>query len=574
MSCFSCCFVLVAVTNNQAVVIVLMPSDRHPSHQRSSLLHLSWEALINETSLFLQYKDRRHARKLLHMWPEQDSAIIEAFRDSSSSESMSSPKCPTTMQTSCALRSYPEQCDVTTSPTAYVPSNVVLQLLHGRWHNHPPHWQGFCWYCIYRLVSGLGVLKSVFALHSMSSSDPASWRPPVSEKDIMMERGLMNGLVATAGLYGTPYPRLYQFFLQYLNLSSGLFVGLYVQTFRHLYLSLRSSHDSSPSYRKLRIFLLTYITIFFILGTLYIISDARVNQFIFIDDRNYPGGPIAFTTEQYSIPLNVLTNVSHILGTWFADALIVRSLFFSDWLLFKKWTLARPCHRSLPLFSLVLDTHFAFSYVCRFYRWVASSHWLIHMPLNGALGCSIALMIQVTRPKSSLWTSLDFSLPYFILSLALNVILPALLVFRICFLRLRMISLMGRHEGEKYISVSAIIVESATLVSVFSLLFLVTYALDYWIQVVWLQVMAMIQVRASFKNWSSTDRFFCLILKLIAPLLIIYQVARGCAWCPTSAAESNIISTVITLDPSSELELDRYVEEGTKREINSLFIGA
>ena len=108
--------------------------------------------------------------------------------------------------------------------------------------------------------------------------------------------------------------------------------------------------------------------------------------------------------------------------------------------------------------------------------------------------------MQISRPKSSLWSSLDFSLPYFVLSLTLNILLSALLVLRICFLRFRTVSLMGKHEGKKYLSISAFIMESALLDSVFSVLFLVTYVLDYWIQFVWLQVIAMIQVGAPFEH--------------------------------------------------------------------------
>ena len=95
----------------------------------------------------------------------------------------------------------------------------------------------------------------------------------------------------------------------------GVFVILYAQCFKLLYYG-RFRY-------KTNWFLLTYINIFFLLATLYIVSEAIANQLAFIDNRNYPGGPIFYANQQFSIPVNVMANATHILGTWAADALIV-----------------------------------------------------------------------------------------------------------------------------------------------------------------------------------------------------------------------------------------------------------
>ena len=48
-----------------------------------------------------------------------------------------------------------------------------------------------------------------------------------------------------------------------------------------------------------------------------------IAQYTFIDDRNFPGGPNAFAIDEFSIPLNLLGNVCAIIGTWFADSLLL-----------------------------------------------------------------------------------------------------------------------------------------------------------------------------------------------------------------------------------------------------------
>lgn len=70
--------------------------------------------------------------------------------------------------------------------------------------------------------------------------------------------------------------------------------------------------------------------------------DMRGSQIIFVDNRNFPGGPAAYTSTTYSEPINLMCTAACVIGGWLQDALLVW-LFCS---LFLQCTLA------------LLSTHF------------------------------------------------------------------------------------------------------------------------------------------------------------------------------------------------------------------------
>ncbi len=48
---------------------------------------------------------------------------------------------------------------------------------------------------------------------------------------------------------------------------------------------------------------------------------------MWIDDRNFPGGPIAFFTTQFSVPINTVGGAAFLLADFLADSALVRSYF-------------------------------------------------------------------------------------------------------------------------------------------------------------------------------------------------------------------------------------------------------
>ena len=107
---------------------------------------------------------------------------------------------------------------------------------------------------------------------------------------------------------------------------------------------------------------------------------------------------------------------------------------------------------------------------------------------------SICLLVQISQPSLSLWSSLNFSLPYFTLSLSLNVIVSIFITLRLLSQRRKVVNILGRQHAQQYVSIAAMIVESAALYSVFSITFLVLYAINHPVQNIFLQILPQIEV--------------------------------------------------------------------------------
>jgi hypothetical protein len=92
------------------------------------------------------------------------------------------------------------------------------------------------------------------------------WRPAEDETTIIDERTWLAGTILAAVAYGI------------------VFI-LFVLTFKEL---IRTTTKSNYTPRRL---LMIYITLLFILGTLYIGSVAKITELCLIDYRLIPGGP-------------------------------------------------------------------------------------------------------------------------------------------------------------------------------------------------------------------------------------------------------------------------------------------
>jgi hypothetical protein len=64
-----------------------------------------------------------------------------------------------------------------------------------------------------------------------------------------------------------------------------------------------------------------YITVLFVLSTLYIAALIEFAQESFIDGRDIPGGPNAFENVMFSIPIDMLANVTMVILSWLSDVL-------------------------------------------------------------------------------------------------------------------------------------------------------------------------------------------------------------------------------------------------------------
>ena len=141
---------------------------------------------------------------------------------------------------------------------------------------------------------------------------------------------------------------------------------------------------------------------------------------------------------------------------------------------------------------------------------------------------SVVWLVQVSAPASSPWGSLsnnaiNFTAPYFWMSLSLNISMTVAICSRLLFYRRRITRVLGPNHGTQYTSVAAMIVESSFLYSAFSLLFLIPFALNNPIQNAFIQLMGEIQVSISVSTVTDINTFISRS-SLPSLLLIVWRM--------------------------------------------------
>jgi hypothetical protein len=290
------------------------------------------------------------------------------------------------------------------------------------------------------------------------SLDPA-WRPAEDNITIINERTWLAGMILAAVAYGVAFT-------------------LFVLTFRQLVKT-----TTKYNYTQ-RLPFIIYVTLMLILGTLFVGAIAKMTELSFIDYRLFPGGPAAFEELEFSIPIDEISNVSYVIANWLADGMVIYRFL----VIFRNT-------RLLPLWVVMFIPVLAYM---------------------ASFSLSVVWLIQVSAPASSPWSNvsganaINFTGPYFWMSLSLNISMTVAICARLIYYRKRIASVFGANHGTQYTSVAAMIVESAALYSAFALLFLIPFALNNPIQNAFIQLMGEIQI--------------------VATLLITYRVAHGAAW--------------------------------------------
>ena len=86
--------------------------------------------------------------------------------------------------------------------------------------------------------------------------------------------------------------------------------------------------------------------------------------------------------------------------------------------------------------------------------------------------------IAASQPASSLWAAntVKFGLPYFSLTMTLNMLVTTIIITRLLLARRKIRSIMGDTHGHEYTSVAAMLVESALPTALVSLVLIALYA--------------------------------------------------------------------------------------------------
>jgi len=232
--------------------------------------------------------------------------------------------------------------------------------------------------------------------------------------------------------------------------------------------------------RRHSLFLLSYITLLLSISTLYMVAQARTVQDMYIDNRNYPGGPWQYFLDTQYLWENVAFYATLFVLTFLSDLLVL-------WRCWVIWTSAGR----LTAFAVV-----AFPALMILASFVLGTLWTL----------------QSSQPGLSLYSALPqaYGTSYYAVSLSINIILTILIVIRLLLYRREIRSLLPEEPAWHYVSLSAIIVESAALYSFLALIFIISYATGNPINQIFLG------------GASSAQQ--------IATYLIIIRLAEGRAW--------------------------------------------
>ncbi|KZV85732.1 hypothetical protein EXIGLDRAFT_841253 [Exidia glandulosa HHB12029] len=304
---------------------------------------------------------------------------------------------------------------------------------------------------------------------ALNVSDPASWAPNLTPDQFWNERSYLAGILIGAVAYGV---------------HATLF-----------FLTLTLLWARPRTHWKDYIWI-TYTAIVFIVSSLGNGGQFKFTQMIWIDNREYPGGPGAYFAEQSTAFESTLCNAAYIVNGWLQDALILY----------------------------------------RFYIIFGGSVMTVLGPVLvflGEMGVSIALLIALTTEGKTIRNEVAAQLftSYFAISISLNVLLTLAIVAKLLFVR-RRIKHHLQDSSSTYVSVSAMLIESASLYAVCGILFLVPWRLKSPVQSLVLPTLGQAES--------------------IAPLLIILRVAQGQAW--SADTESRLATSTIKFSSSQHMD--------------------
>ncbi|KAF9457968.1 hypothetical protein BDZ94DRAFT_1174596 [Collybia nuda] len=296
---------------------------------------------------------------------------------------------------------------------------------------------------------------------------PAAYRPHETDVQIFSEHTWLQGAFLGAVAYG----------MQVVLYSMSCY--------------LLAKHRTKTNFKQ-NVGLTVYITIIFVLGTLYIAALLQFTQEAFIDGHDIPGGPDAYQKIMFSSPIDMLGNVNMVILSWMCDIINV-------------W-------RCIVIYK-----------GSRVPVWAVSAIPFAMYLASIALG--ILFLKQVGSGTETPWQAygINYTSPYYAMSLALNILVTIMIVTRLLVYRHRINRVMGKSHGTHYTYLAAMIIESAAIYSTFSLLFLIPFAFKHPLSQLFLQALSPVQNVSTF--------------------LIIFRVAQGKGWSQESA-NATLVTTI------------------------------
>ncbi|KZV99150.1 hypothetical protein EXIGLDRAFT_762918 [Exidia glandulosa HHB12029] len=250
-------------------------------------------------------------------------------------------------------------------------------------------------------------------------------------------------------------------------LGYGFYVSL---TGACVYLMLFSS-PRRPSW-----FIIAYIVVLSIGATLFTGTNWQWSQNLFIENRGYPGGPSQYFVDVFDDWVNTFSN-----AVMFFNSIVVDSL-------------------------MLWRTYLIYDYRKRVI--VIPVLWLM-----GTTVLSVLTLIQTATPNSNPYQAVQFVIPYFGSSIALNLAMTLMIAGRLIYIRKRLSGPLG--GSSPYLSLASMLIESSALYSITGIITIVAFA-----------------------SGSDAAVFMVPILgevMCIAPMLILLRVGFGSAYTRSRA---------------------------------------
>ena len=279
------------------------------------------------------------------------------------------------------------------------------------------------------------------------------------------------------------------------------------------------------------LFLLAYITVLLMLESLFVSVGTWTILDIYINNRNYPGGPWVYFLATQDLPENVIFFASLFVLTFLSDLLVVSNshLFIlklkcSMFQLWRCWVIWTTSGKLVAYAVLALPTTVL----------LASFGDCSRLIAKGCADTILALgtiwTLQSSQPGLSLYNAVPiaFGTAYYVTSLSVNILVTVLIIFRFTLHRRVILDVLPAEYAKHYLSIATILVESAALYSIFALAFIVSYALNNPINQIFLTFATTSQVRGLYCRDSYLRLMLC--LKQVAGYLIILRLAQGRAW--------------------------------------------
>ncbi|KZT04286.1 uncharacterized protein LAESUDRAFT_658015 [Laetiporus sulphureus 93-53] len=230
-------------------------------------------------------------------------------------------------------------------------------------------------------------------------------------------------------------------------------------------------------------FFTVYSTIMLLLLTIDVSTNAVWGEQMWITFRDEPGGVPEFIATQTAVWYETLSSTSVVALIFMSDALLIYRCFIL-------W--------GSRLVIIVLPI-------------------LVYL---AAFALAICELVSAGVPGGDFFAgkSVNFGVPYYALSIALNICLTLLICGRLVYLSRFVRAAMGRESAQLYTGLASLMIESAAPYSMLGIMFLVPYARGSDVSIAFGQV------------WAK--------LTCLSPQLIVLRVATRRAWDRTTISQA------------------------------------